>query len=554
MVHVQQRDAKVFRRVADRRIPAERKLLLNAGVRFDRFQFVGGATRADDPARAFWFTAWNLDHCVNPSGAPVDKSALGLLPSDACPTGYTVGDMQNLSGTNTYNIFEPRLSGTYTVNPDTVVRFSAGKYAEPPNSAFEQYDTLQEDVPFELPGSAAFYSFGFTSPGNHAVRPPTSLNYDLSYEKRLHGTDWSFKLTPFLRKTKDQIQQFFLDQKTGFVSGLNVGRQTSEGVEFQMNKGDFNHNGLSGRLSFAYTHSEIRYDALSNGSTVVTGINADIARYNGFTKSGGGAPCYVGGVSASCSTAGAIANPYYNAPLQPLIDPSQAFTPYSNFPGPVQSYAVAYGAPYVATLILNYKHDKFAITPSLQFQGGARYGEPETTNGIDPTTCAAPLAGASPSGDPRYPYGAAGGGAYDATNCGGTVVIPDPYTGAFDNLGSFVQPNQLAANLQLSYDVSPKVTLVGTLANIVNTCWGGTKAAWTLNNGNACSYNILNNGGAFGPVGNLYNPPATVADFQRLLRYPYGAYDGAVNPNTAAGNFNQTKQPFQFFIEARLKI
>ena len=530
------------------------KLLLNLGLRFDQFQFVGADTRPNDPARAFWFKAWNLDNCVNSSGAPVDKSTLGLLPTDACPAGYTAAAMENISGTNTYDVFQPRLGGTYTVNPDTVVRFSGGKYAEPPNAAFEQYNTLEEDTPFELAGSAAFYSFGFNSPYDHPVRPPTSLNFDVSLEKRLHGTDWSFKLTPFLRKTKDQIQQFFLDQKTAFVSGLNVGRQTSTGVEFQMNKGDFLRNGLSGQLSFAYTHSGIKYDTLGNGSTVVTGINADITHYNSLTKAGGGSACYVAGVSAACTTAGAIANPYYNAPAQALIDPNQSFATYSNFPGPVQSYAVSYGAPYVAVLILNYKHNALAITPSLQFQGGARYGAPETTNGIDPTTCGAPLAGFSPTGDPRYPYGAAGGGAYDATNCGGTVVIPDPYTGTFDNIGSFVQPNQLAANLQISYDVSPKVTLVATFANLVNTCWGGTKAAWTVSDSSVCSYNILNNGGGFGPVGNVYNPPATVSDFQRLLRYPYGAYIGSVNSNTAAGNFNQTKQPFQFFLEGRIRL
>lgn len=533
--------------------PSE-KWLLNLGLRFDRFQFAGADTRPNDPARQFWFRAWNLDNCVSSTGAPVDKSSLGLLPSQACPTGYTAANMQNIFGTSTYDVLQPRLSGTYTVNTDTVLRFSAGKYVEPPNSAFEQYDTLEEDTPFELPGSSAFYALGFTSPGRHAVRPPTSLNFDMSLEKRLHGTDWSFKLTPFLRQTKDQIQQFFLDQKTGFVSGLNVGRQTSEGVEFQLNKGDFTRNGLSGQLSFAYTHSGIRYDSLQNGSTVVTGINTDIQSYNALTKAGGGSACYAGGVASACSASGAVANPYYNAPLQALIDPNQSFATYTNFPGPVQSYAVSYGAPYVATLILNYTNDKFAITPSLQFQGGARYGEPETTVGIDPSSCGAPLAGTSPSTDPRYPYGAAGGGSFDATNCASQLVIPDPYTGVFDNIGAFVEPNELAANLQVRYNVSPKITLVGTFANLVNTCWGGTKEAWTVSDRNVCSYNLMNTAGVVPPVGNLYNPPATVASFPRLLQYPYGAYFGATNSNTPSGNFNQTKQPFQFFLEARIKL
>ncbi len=530
------------------------KLLFNLGLRYDQFQFVGQNTQGDQ-ARAFWYRAWNLDNCVNSVGAPVDKSALGLLPSDACPAGYTAGNMQNTFGVSTYNVLEPRLGTTYTINPDMVLRFSAGRYAQPPNAAFEQYNTLQEDTPFTLPGSAAFYAFGFTSPGLHQIRPPTSWNFDLSLEQHLRGTDLSYKLTPFLRSTKDQTQLFFLDQKTAFSSGINVGRQTSKGTELQINKGDFSRNGFSGQLSFAYTYSRIRYDTLSNGSTVVTGINSDIQKYNAFTKAGGGSACYAGGVAAACTAAGAVANPYYNAPLQGLIDPNQEFPTFTNFPGPLQSSAVAFGAPYVATLILNYKHDKFAITPSVQFQGGARYGEPETTLGIDPSTCGTPLSAGTPSTDPRYPYGSAGGGAYDATNCNGRIPIPNPYTAAYDNIGAFVQPNQLAGNLQISYDVSPRITIVGTFANLFDTCWGGTKAAWTVsNNSRICSYNILNTGGSFGPVGNVYNPPATVASFQRLLQFPYAAYYGSVNTNTAAGNFNQTLQPFQMYFEARVKL
>ena len=100
----------------------------------------------------------------------------------------------------------------------------------------------------------------------------------------MKGTDWSTKITPFLRKTQNQIQQFFLDQASGFVSGLNVGRQTSEGVELQINKGDFSKNGLSGSLAFTYTNSFIRYNTLQNGTTIVSGINNDIMNYNAFTK------------------------------------------------------------------------------------------------------------------------------------------------------------------------------------------------------------------------------------------------------------------------------
>ena len=76
----------------------------------------------------------------------------------------------------------------------------------------------------------------------------------------------SFKLTPFLRQTQNQIQQFFLDQKTAFVSGLNVGSQRSQGLEFLFQKGDFSKNGFAGQLSFAYTDSYIKYGTLASGT------------------------------------------------------------------------------------------------------------------------------------------------------------------------------------------------------------------------------------------------------------------------------------------------
>ena len=163
--------------------------------------------------------------------------------------------------------------GTYTVNPTNVVRFSYGRYTQAPNSAFEQYNTSQEDLADYI--GSNFYAFGRTTPG-YPIAPPTSINYDISWEHQFRGTDMSFKLTPFLRQTQDQIQQFFLDQKTGFVSGLNVGSQRSQGLEFLFQKGDFSKNGFAGQLSFAYTDSYIKYGTLASGefgTTVITGTN-----------------------------------------------------------------------------------------------------------------------------------------------------------------------------------------------------------------------------------------------------------------------------------------
>ena len=540
--------------LADQWRPSTR-WLFNIGVRADRFEFDGSSTNPNDPARQFWFNAFNLNNCVQagflvPAPSPGGCSTLGLSQANLVNASAQV-----LS----YTKVQPRISGTYTASPDTVFRFSGGEYVEPPNTAYEQYNTLQEDLADFL--GSHFYNFGFNTPG-HEVRPPVSYNYDLSWEQRLHGTDWSFKLTPFYRKTKDQIQNFFLDQATGFVSGLNVGRQTSEGVEFQVNKGDFNQNGLSGLFSFTYTHAYINYDTLQNGTTIVSQINNDIKNYNAYTSfcatnptdprcgttSNGvtATPCYDStGAAIDCATAGAVANPYWNAPAQGLLDPKANYAVYDIFPGGIGGSASSFIVPYAATLVLNYKHDRWAITPSFQYLAGNRYGSPESTPGIDPAAGCAGLAGSAAT-DPRYPYGAPGGAPYDAMTCPGTMTIPNPYTGGFDQPGAFVNPSQFLMNMQLSYDVSPKVSLVATFANIVNRCFGGSKAAWTVSDSNVCSYGINNSAGIVQPVGNVYNPGATIQPF---VQYPYERYYGPVNVDGFS-----TKMPFNFFLEARIKI
>jgi len=558
--------------------------LFNLGVRLDSFTYIGmDTTTGNDGAlapqvRSMWFKAYNLDTCVNDqTGRPVDKVVgLGIAYDSPCPGGFHKANLQNVSGQNfTFNQWQPRISGTYTVNPDNVIRFSFGRYTQAPNAAFEQYNTLEEDLPFALLG-ANLYPFGRSSPG-YPIYPPTSLNYDLSWEHHFKGTDWSFKVTPFLRQTQDQIQQFFLNQQTAFVSGLNTGSQRSQGVEFQMQKGDFSRNGISGLLSFAYTNSYVKYGTLPNGTTVITPINNAIGTFNSFTKAcapGGSmvgklsqgvylcggtgaanaAPCYsaLDGSPAFKCTAADVGNPYWNSPAYGFINAAQAFPTYSTFPGGIGSSAAAFGAPYVATVLVNYRHDKFSITPSFQFEGGARYGYPVSTPGIDPRTC---LAG--------YGYGVGvipgtggafgtPGGRYNATACAGSVAIPNQFTNQFDALGSFIQPSNFVMNLQLSYDVSPRVSLTGVLANVVNTCWGGTTAAWTVTDHNVCSY-IAPGAGSIYPTGNFYNP-RNVGAFsttkqQGFVQFPYGVAFGPYNQNTIS-----VKTPFNFYVSAKLKI
>jgi hypothetical protein len=346
-------------------------------------------------------------------------------------------------------------------------------------------------------------------------------------------------------------------------AGLNVGSQRSQGVEFQMQKGDFSKNGIAAILSFAYTDSYIHYGTLPSGqygTTIISGTNQAISTYNAYTAAcapGGAyagkigpnhvpycgstttgvaaAPCYTtAGKPVSACAAGDVANPYWNNPQQ-LIDPTTAFPTYSTFPGGIGSSAFAFGAPYVATLLLNYKHDKYSITPVFQFEGGAKYGYPQSTPGIDPVTCNGVL-----------PIAAAhGGNRYDANTCSQLGAVPDTYTGVFDPLGSFTQPNNIIMSLQMNYDVSPRISLTGVAANIFNTCWGGTQAPWTYGDHNICGYGLIS-GGEVEPVGNMFNPAGYKGSIQQSFRkYPYAPFFG---PEDIA------KNPFNFFVTAKIKI
>jgi hypothetical protein len=510
--------------ITDNWRPTE-KLNITAGIREDYYAYFGSDT-TNSGARTLYYNAYNLTH-----------PGINLINVPSQVVGFAE--------------FQPRLGATYTIDPRTVLRASYGRYAQAPNSAFEQYNYLQ---PNDLSNILAFGAKGLGYTNGHDVKPEVSNNYDFSYEHQFKG-DMAVKITPFLRKTQDQIQQFYLDQKTSFVSGLNVGRQTSQGVELEVDKGDFSRNGLAGRLSFTYTDSYIQYTKTPNGANVVDGINQNIQGYNAYTSFCGAhptdsrcgptstgaaaAPCYAAGTAdPTCAMAGTVANPYWNAPVQSLLDPNGRYATFDTFPAGIGSSYATYGAPYVFTAIVQYKHDRWSLTPALQFSAGARYGAPANLPGVLPDTCTGAL-GNSIAIDPRYPYGAPGGSPYDITGCSvgsNSFAIPNPVSKTFDGLGQYIQPSILQLHLQATYDISKKITLVGNFANLYSRCFGGSKGYWTTNG--ACSYGLLPGaGGGITPVGNGYNPGYTLQPF---LTVPYGSY------------FNSN--PFNAYIEARIKV
>jgi hypothetical protein len=529
------------------------KLTINGGIRFDNFSYQGGDTSGTG-ARTLFYNAFNLDTCQDASHNLYDKVAsLGGSVTSPCSSFSVNGkaltsiNVTNPSGnvTESSSEFQPRIGATYTLDPFTVLRASYGRYAQGPNSAFVQYNTEQQNAPATLYNTYSFQKYGFTSP-NHDVQPEVSNNFDFSVEHQFKG-GVAVKLTPFLRNTQGQIQQFFLNQATGFVSGLNVGKQTSEGAEFEVDKGDFSQQGLTARATFTYTNSYINYNTLSNGSSVITPLNTGIAQYNAYTKScapGGhlagtsncgttesgaaAAPCYtVTGVADNACAPGSIANPYWNAPAQGLLNPNGNYPTFDLLTAGIGSAVNSFGAPYVGSLVLNYRINKFSIAPIAQIFGGQRYGAPASTEGIAPDACGATLA-TSVSGDPRYPYGAPGGSPFDASSCGTLGQgIPDPYTRAFDGIGAFVAPTQLQLHMQMTYDVSRSVSLVANVTNLINTCFGGTTVKWAVSG--ACGYGVVA-GGATGDIGNLYNPGQAIQPYVNtpyeptFAGFPFGIY------------------------------
>jgi len=541
-------------------------LTFNAGIRLDNYGFLLPATTTGGAARNFWYSAWNQDYCTNAAGIFVAKTA-AQITSTCAAIGMTSTPITNATGASNVGwlIWQPRFGLTYRLDRNSVVRASYGRYSQAPNDAFEQYDAAEANAPARLYGTDGFQIFGFTTP-NHAVQPQTSNNFDISFEHQFPGSDVAIKLTPFLRKTQNQIQQFFLNQQTSFVSGLNVGNQTSQGFEIEVDKGDFGRNGVAAKLSLAYTNSYIRYGALPNGTSLLSGINAGILQYNAYTKAcapgganfgktlcGGAttsgaaaAPCYTtAGAADNACAAGSIANPYWNAPVQNILNVNANYATYDIPPGaaPGGGTYYAYGAPYTATFLMQYKHDRLAIRPAVQFYAGQRYGSPIATNGVAPDTCTGALAGTT-AGDPRYP-GAQAGSPFDATTCNtlagatGFGGIPNPYTGQFDSLGSFVAPMNVQIHMQVAYDITPKMTLTATLANLYNSCFGGSKGAWTVQG--ACGYTSIANGGG-GGIGNTYNPGTPISSY---VQFPYVPSFGGLPGSSSF--------PFSVYMDLRIK-
>jgi hypothetical protein len=525
------------------------RLQADAGIRVDQFVYVTSDLESDYPARQFWFDAYNNEHCgalgqapqYTWNGSSFNPCATGFLPF----TDPGVGLSNSAGNTFAHAVFQPRASFTYSVNSDTVIRGSLGKYAGTAGSNYYQYNTEQQNLPAFL---GQFYEAGYHTP-DHDVLPDTSNNLDLSFEQHVAGTRFSYKVTPFYRSTQNQLQFQNINPEQGIYAQVNAGEQQSYGLELQLQYGDFNRDGFSSLLSYAHTNSEIRFVPV-NGVSIVSSFNNQIELYNSYTAACAGVTrsssnwqacgsgAYAGNAAPNLpyqpSTASyprTIPNPYYQRSLQPLLNPNGEYAPYDLIPGPF-SGANGYEVPDVATLILNYRHRGFAITPSLRYIDGSNYGAPLVYPGYVPQSCTAP-----PANTPQTP-GATCNGTLANGQSIGAIFLPDPYTGKFDTLGAFMQPSELSVNLQLSYDLSPRLMITFQAVNLVNFCH---QRGYAWDNSETCAYSNLPSQ-VLAPSGNFVTDPPLA------LRYPYGTYF-----NCNGAGFSAVTQPFDFFVTMTLK-
>jgi hypothetical protein len=180
---------------------------------------------------------------------------------------------------------------------------------------------------------------------------------------------------------------------------------------------------------------------------------------------------------------------------QPTLDPHGWYAPGLDFP---------YISPNTFAMVLNYRRDKFAVTPALQLAEGTTYGTPSDVQGLDPRACFANQGSRGISGgNPlRADYTSCSFALTSDGTSPGTLYIPDPQTGTFNTFGEFRQPWQFNLGMQLSYDFTPRISGRLMVTNLVNECFGGSSEPWSRAyppNSDVCGYvsNTFYNGGNF---------------------------------------------------------
>jgi hypothetical protein len=542
------------------------RLDVTTSIRFDRDEYV--ISPVSSSAKNFWYAAAQKEFCYDPQTfqpaivpePPQFLHDVSPYVSFTCPIvdGVQTVHPDGQDGhvllssavppTYTQSYFQPRLGFTYSMDPTTVLRVSAGRFAQEPQNYEVEYNSLEPNLAAELVG---FMQFGYDTPF-HAAQAQFSDNYDASLEHQLPGTDIAFKLTPYYRYATNQLYETVsIPTLFGVSPSFNSGTERVDGIELEVTKGDFDKSGFSGYVSYTYTNAAEKWDDYQGVPiNPVDPYNEDIANFNALTRAGGGSLCYTndadGTADPTCQFSTDILNPYYAMSPKPLLDKFGWYAPGLDYP---------YISPNTFAAVLNYRVRKLAIVPAFSLNEGATYGTPADFQGLDPRTCSAN------QGTAMIP-GAANPLTADYTSCSHAAVgasgsspgylwIPNPYTGAFDTFGEYRQPWQFNMGMQVQYDVTSRTTLNFTVVNLLNRCFGGSKESWTMTyppNSQVCGYTYNK---FF--ISNFYNgsgPDDTAANGVPLNPYfsvPFAPAYGDVN------SFN-VPLPLQMYFQIQVKM
>ncbi|MDQ6780440.1 MAG: Plug and carboxypeptidase regulatory-like domain-containing protein, partial [Candidatus Eremiobacteraeota bacterium] len=152
------------------------RLDLNFSARVSRDEF--DLQDTNTPGKNFWFAAAQKEFCYNPDtlqpllipqppsslstvtpyityACPVDKSdGVQTVHPDGMDGHLLLSNQYGRVYTQTY--VEPRFGMTYTLNPDTVLRLSAGRYSQQPQNYEIQYNSFEENLAAQLFGFLPF--------------------------------------------------------------------------------------------------------------------------------------------------------------------------------------------------------------------------------------------------------------------------------------------------------------------------------------------------------------------------------------------------------------
>ncbi len=378
---------------------------------------------------------------LSPGGA---QNPLGTVNTNViAPGGFAWTNPPSSSG---YTYMSPRFGMTFDLDPRDVIRASAGRYVQAPNSAFEQYTRNPAWGPGA--GISLLNSFmtGLGFGAYHNVLPEDSTNYDMSFEHQFNG-GMSAKLTPYYRNTRNQVLSIpFNPASPSFVTGDNFGNAQISGVEFALQKTISGQSGIGGYIGTTYTNSVLRFNVPAGGnSTFIDVLNG--TPYNNCTQLVNGALPNSGicGYNNAYNTHFALENP--NA----LYPPSFVMSPGGTAP--------SYDVHWTINFSPEFKSNGFDVWIPFQYQSGNPYGDPLmfADNHCPPgqpsnasTGCVAVPSGINPVTGKAFAYYGGFG--------------PDPYTGTFDSLGSLKGPSWWTAGLQISHDIGRNLT-----ANILGT-------------------------------------------------------------------------------------